>query len=44
VLEAAYYFDVAGALLNAVLCVVLIRLMRRLSATQVQAAHGGVFA
>jgi hypothetical protein len=43
-LEAAYYFDVAGAALNAALCVVLIHLMRRLSVAQVQAAHGGVFA
>jgi hypothetical protein len=43
-LDAAYYFDLAGAVLNAALCAVLIRLMRRLAATQVQAAHGGVFA
>jgi Domain of unknown function (DUF4328) len=42
-LEGAYYFDLLTALLNVALCLVLIRLMRRLAHAQQLARHGGVF-
>ena len=43
-LEGAYYFELLAALLNVALCLVLIRLMRRLAHAQRLARHGGVFA
>ena len=43
-LEGAYYFDLAGGLLNVALSLVLIRLMRQLASAQQMARHSGVFA
>jgi hypothetical protein len=42
-MAAAAYVDLLGAMLNVPLCLVLIRLMRRLDATQRIARHAGAF-
>lgn len=43
-LEGAVYVDLLSSLLNVALCLVLIRLIRRLSRAQVMASEGSVFA